>query len=174
MHGRRWWWGVILLAAGCGGRSQRSSAEPSGEPTGSNDGTMGGSSSSASGANGVSDSAAGAAGAWSDAGAPDMPYQSLIRSGTRRCDNEDYCFGLRCYAPADLGPTVCVAPCQSDASCGPSETCLSAPLLEPTCYARCKSPEDCYYGFACYDFSGQGELVCFPAPWTANRDKLGY
>ena len=163
MRGWGGWLSVILLTAGCGGRSAHTSVDPGDERSGSNDGGTPG-----------SDSGAGGAGAASDAGAPDMPYQSLIRSGTRRCENEDYCFGLSCYAPPGFAPTVCLASCQSDASCGPSEACLSAPELEPACYARCKSPEDCYYGFGCFDFSGEGELVCFPAPWIANRDSLGY
>ena len=101
MRGWGGWLSVILLTAGCGGRSAHTSVDPGDERSGSNDGGTPG-----------SDSGAGGAGAASDAGAPDMAYQSLIRSGTRRCENEDYCFGLSCYAPPGFAPTVCLASCQ--------------------------------------------------------------
>lgn len=109
-----------------------------------------------------------------EAGAAGAPYDAPIASGTRACENDDYCFGLACYAPPTFAPTVCLARCDSDANCRSSEACLRAPELEPTCYARCKSPEDCYRGFDCFDFSGKDELVCFPMPWAQRRDELGY
>jgi hypothetical protein len=126
------------------------------------------------GVGGTNNEDAAGAVAEAEAGAGGAAYDAPIASGTRGCENDDYCFGLSCYAPAGFAPTVCLAPCNSDANCRPSEACLRAPKLEPTCYARCKSPEDCYDGFDCYDFSGADELICFPASWSVRRGDLGY
>ncbi len=94
----------------------------------------------------------GEAGDWGEAGAPE--YMPFIESGTRTCQNSDYCFGLACYAPPSFLPTVCVAGCEVDADCAPDEACVHAQKLAPTCYARCGSPSDCAYHFDCFDFSG--------------------
>ena len=106
-----------------------------------------------------------------DAGA--VGYVPHIDSGTRRCENADYCFGLACYAPASFQPTVCVKRCDTDADCEPFEACVQSEKLEGTCYARCDSPSACAYQFDCFDFSGQGQLVCFPAEWAGRRKELG-
>jgi hypothetical protein len=166
---RRAGWTVIALftLAACGGRARRIV---------DTQGAAGGASSSeipsASGSAGDPDIDAESGAADADVGA--MPYASLIDSDTRGCENADYCFGLACYAPDSFTPNVCLAPCETDSNCQPFEVCLRAPKLEPTCYARCASPADCYRGFDCFDFSSQGELVCFPAGWTMGRDRLGY
>ncbi|HEY3666350.1 MAG TPA: hypothetical protein VGL19_10130 [Polyangiaceae bacterium] len=181
---------LALTACACGGRSRAAASDPIGElgesgsstashepwsrEPGSSGAAAGGMDSGSAGAVADLTDAAGSPGTVAEAGPAGAPYDAPIASGTRRCDNEDYCFGLACYAPDAFGPTVCLARCDSDANCRPSEACLRAPKLEPTCYARCKSPEDCYDGFDCYDFSGKDELVCFPTPWAQRRDDLGY
>ncbi|HEY0464941.1 MAG TPA: hypothetical protein VGC79_12055 [Polyangiaceae bacterium] len=99
-------------------------------------------------------------------------YESLIESGTRTCVNEKYCFALACYAPLGFEPYVCLARCESDADCHPSETCVRSAGLEPTCYSRCNSPIDCYGGFDCIDFSGAGQDICFPARWAQRLKEL--
>jgi hypothetical protein len=158
----------------CGGQSQSSSGEPMGASAAAGSGTSG-----ASGSGGDLTSSGGTqsesggppdSGAASEAGTPG--YVSLIDSGTRICDNEDYCFGLTCYAPATFVPTVCVARCETDANCLPFEACVQSAKLDPTCYPRCASPSDCYDGFDCFDFSGTGRLVCFPTNWASRRSEL--
>lgn len=106
----------------------------------------------------------------SDAGEPG--YMPHIGSGTRNCENANYCFGLSCYAPPSFEPTVCVARCETDGDCEPSETCVRSAKLEPTCYARCDSPTDCAYHFDCVDFTGAGKAVCFPTGWVGRRAEL--
>jgi hypothetical protein len=91
---------------------------------------------------------------------------SIIDSGTRACTDSDTCFGLACYAPLAFQPSVCLAPCQRDEDCHPSEACVRSVKLEPSCYHRCDSPTDCYGGFDCVDFSGAGLAICFPASWA--------
>lgn len=105
-----------------------------------------------------------------ESGAPG--YDSLIHSGTRACANDDYCFGLECYAPRYFEPTVCLAPCESETDCLPSEACIGSAKLTPHCYARCALPSDCYRGFDCYDFSKRGQLICFPGAW-AHSEEVG-
>jgi hypothetical protein len=173
-------WGVTVVSSfvllACGGRSQRVTDNGAGGSDPMSVAGGGGAAGEPAGDAGALDAAdaAGAAGANADGGATGSSYSSLIRSGTRRCESSDYCFGLECYAPATFQPTVCLARCDADVSCRPSELCLSAPLLEPTCYQRCNAPDDCYEGFNCYDFSGAGELVCLPTGWTDRRADLGY
>lgn len=158
---------TLFTLAACGGRARRIVDV---------EGAAGGApSSEISGASGSAgdpeiDAESGAAGATGGAG----PYVSLIESDTRSCENSDYCFGLTCYAPDSFAPNVCLASCETNADCQPFEACLRAPKLEPGCYARCNSPTDCYRGFDCFDFSNEGELVCFPAGWAMGRDRLGY
>ena|SRR6478735_4817923 len=100
-------------------------------------------------------------------------YVSLIHSGTRRCENDDYCFGLSCYAPATFELKVCLAPCESDLGCALKEVCVRLEKLASTCYSQCDSPSDCYAGFDCIDLTGEGQLVCFPGSWAARRNDLG-
>ena len=177
---RRARWTVIaLLPLACGGQARReSNRSTAAGGAASSDLTAGSGGTSVLGSNAESGAASAEAGAESGAaggesGAPG--YVSLIDSDTRDCPSEDYCFGLACYAPPSFAPRVCLARCATDADCQPFETCLQAPKLEPTCYALCDSPADCYGGFDCFDFSGTGgKLVCFPATWTQDRDRLGY
>jgi hypothetical protein len=180
MASRAGWGLAFLMLSACGGRAQSSSASTAGasnEAGGTASGAGTGSELAGSGAEtGGADAAsgtAGEAGTLSAAGAS-SGFTSLIRSGTRSCENEDYCFGLACYAPADFGPMMCLLPCRTDADCEPDEACARAPQLRGTCYARCASPVDCYYGFSCFDFSREGEFMCFPTAWTSRRDELGY
>jgi hypothetical protein len=107
--------------------------------------------------------------AGSDAGATAVDETDpLIGSATRYCDNERYCFGLDCYAPADLEAKVCVAECATDADCPANEVCLESADLKASCYPRCDTPFDCEYGFDCFDFANtQQMLVCFPTPWAS-------
>ena len=155
-------WAAIALSAfsalaACGGQARR----PSDEPMGTNSPSSGGAQSEPdSGLAGAADSVGG------------QGYVSLIHSGTRTCPNDDYCFGLSCYAPPSFEPSVCLAPCATDRDCLSAEACVGSAKLEPTCYARCDSPADCYRGFDCYDFSGVGQFVCFPAGWAGRRSEL--
>jgi hypothetical protein len=105
----------------------------------------------------------------SDAGAASVDETGpLIGSATRYCVNELYCFGLDCYAPADLEAKVCVAACATDADCATNEVCLESADLKASCYPRCDTPFDCEYGFDCFDFANtQQMLVCFPTPWAS-------
>ena len=105
----------------------------------------------------------------SDAGAPSVDQTGRrIGSATRYCDNERYCFGLDCYAPADLEAKVCVAACTTDSDCAANEVCLESADLSASCYPRCDTPFDCEYGFDCFDFANtQQTLVCFPTPWAS-------
>jgi hypothetical protein len=110
---------------------------------------------------------AGAAGSEAGAAPSDEPRR-VIGSATRYCDNELYCFGLDCYAPADLEAKVCVAACATDADCATNEVCLESADLSASCYPRCDTPFDCEYGFDCFDFANtQQLLVCFPTPWAS-------
>jgi hypothetical protein len=108
-----------------------------------------------------------AAGAGSDAGSAPMQRPAVIGSASRYCENDTYCFGLACYAPAELEAHVCVAACSTDADCASAEVCLESADLNAGCYRRCATPFDCEYGFDCFDFTNQHEmLVCFPTPWA--------
>ena len=110
------------------------------------------------------------AGAADDAGA--AGFVPHIGSGTRNCESSAYCFDLACYAPPSFLPTVCVASCATDFDCGLNEICVRSAKLAPTCYARCSVPGDCEYHFDCFDFSGEGQSVCFPAGWAGRRKEL--
>ena len=154
-------WTVIAFCAfsalaACGGRAQ--------PPSGSGDPSASG------GAQAEPDAGSDAGDLASEAGV--QGYTSLIHSGTRTCQNDDYCFGLACYAPLDFAPTMCLARCATDLDCLSSESCVQSAKLDPTCYARCDSPSDCLQGFDCFDFSGAGEFVCFPAGWAGRRNEL--
>ncbi len=110
--------------------------------------------------------------AGSAAGAGAASYAPHIGSGTRNCESAEYCFGLACYAPPSFAPTVCVANCETDLDCGLNEVCVRSAKLAATCYPRCNVPGDCEYHFDCLDFSGEGQLVCFPAGWAGRRTEL--
>ena len=175
MTRRARWTVLALFPLACGGQARReSNRSNAASGASSSDVTAGSGAATVFGSDTGSGAASAEAGA--ESGEAGMPgYVSLIDSDTRDCPSEEYCFGLACYAPPSFAPRVCLARCKTDADCQPFETCLQAPTLEPTCYARCDSPADCYGGFDCFDFSGTGDqLVCFPATWTQDRDRLGY
>jgi len=177
MTAPRGWVAAAVLILSCSGHSQDSS--PNRGHAGSADsGPSSGSSGDDDQVDPMPESAAGTANAAGSSGqlnaAGQAGQESLIRSGTRSCENRNYCFGLACYAPATFEPSICLTHCESDANCARNEACLLAPKLEATCFARCNSPADCDYGFDCLDFSGEGQLVCFPAAWAQRRNELGY
>jgi len=170
---------LATLLVACGGHSEEHTPVVSGDSGGSGVSVAG---SDWGGSAGVFGSLPGAgeggeademAGAAAGAAGGHRGYVSLIESGTRRCENDDYCFGLSCYAPATFEPKVCVARCESEIECAASEACVRLEKLAPTCYAVCDSPSDCYAGFDCIDLVGEGQLVCFPSPWAVRRDDLG-
>jgi len=182
MKPRLWTLLGLLICTACGGQSNghpgiasEGSEAGDGGRSGAPDDSLdrAGTATSEPEAGGASSSHAGAAsgGSESDAGAPG--YIPFIDSGTRWCENSDYCFGLDCYAPPTFDPAVCVAPCRSDADCSPYEACVQSSGLQPTCYARCESPSDCAFHFDCFDYSGVGPFVCFPATWASRRPELG-
>jgi len=175
--------GALLALVACAGHSTSSAGDP-GDELGKagalpvlSDGSAGAARtdpsadpSSAGGSASKPTSEGTAGGSAPEAGA--AGYVSPIQSGARTCENADYCFGLACYAPDHFEPAVCVAPCESDADCAPSEACVRSARLEPTCYARCASPSDCEYHFDCLDFSAMGSLVCFPTAWAVRLSEL--
>jgi hypothetical protein len=170
---------LLLVLVGCGGHVRQNRADQ----TGGVDGVAGaGESGGASGVLPVTD-----AGAWDraldseggtdravvvgDAGAPPTK-RSIIVSGTRRCLDDNYCFGMSCYAPLELEESVCLSGCQSDVDCGPTGVCLGSAELEPGCFQPCDTPFDCEYGFDCFDFANaQQSLVCFPTTWAAEWER---
>jgi hypothetical protein len=161
-------WALIALLAliSCGGRSRSSSDYAGGGAAAWEDPQTAGSAGDLQLGGG-----AGAAGE----GAANQSYNSLIASGTRSCETEQYCFGLACYAPDSFFPNVCLARCESDLDCRATEECVRAPRMQPSCLARCKAPSDCYDGFDCYNFSRTDlDLICFPRGWAGRRDELGY
>ena len=165
------WLPVLLSCAACGGHSAAAIGERPADSAGA--GGVDESEAPAAGeteSGGAGSPLQGAAGELGDAGAPG--YVPHIGSGTRNCESSEYCFGLACYAPPSFAPTVCVANCEADLDCGPNEVCVRSAKLAPTCYARCRVPGDCEYHFDCLDFSGEGQLVCFPAGWAGRRGEL--
>jgi len=55
-----------------------------------------------------------------------------------------------------------------------NEVCLIGARLTGSCHARCDSPEDCDYGFDCFDAEGaRRTLVCFPTDWAEEWERLG-
>lgn len=175
---QRGWLFALLLCVACGGHSSVTSQGPTGAgagASGAEDDSSSNAGASASEAGGAPtqpdpEDAGADAGDEADAGAPG--YVPHIGSGTRNCESSEYCFGLSCYAPPSFLPTVCVASCETDFDCGLHEACVGSPKLAPTCYARCGVPGDCEYHFDCLDFSGKGQLVCFPAAWAGRRSEL--
>jgi len=166
----------LLLCVACSGRSERSAfggdgtSGDAGSAVGGAAGNGRGGSTSENGGTG-GDEVLGLAGAAdSDAGEPG--YTPMIGSGTRSCPDADYCFGLSCYAPLDFQPTICVAPCKSDAECAPHEACIGTQKLARTCYSRCGSPSDCEFHFDCLDVTGASDFVCFPATWGSRLQEL--
>jgi hypothetical protein len=155
---------------GAGGNGGSAASGPS--ASGSDDSSVAGVGAAANPKGGNGSSSEGdSGGVTSDAGEPG--YMPHIGSGTRNCEDANFCFGLSCYAPPSFEPTVCVARCETDWDCEPSETCVRSARLEPTCYARCDSPSDCAFHFDCVDFTGDGQAVCFPTSWAARREELG-
>jgi hypothetical protein len=169
------WVLVVFSCAACGGHSAATLQQPPDESAGAggvddaDPPTSAGATVAATGG-APSQPVAELAGAGDEAGAPG--YTPHIGSGTRNCESSEYCFGLACYAPPSFLPTVCVANCETDLECGLNEICVSSAKLAPTCYARCSVPGDCEYHFDCLDFSGHGQLVCFPAGWASRRKEL--
>jgi hypothetical protein len=165
-HRARWALIALLALVSCGGRSRSSSDYAGGGAAAWEDPDVAGSAPEPQ----VDDDADAAGESTAN-----QSYSSLIASGTRTCETEQYCFGLSCYAPGSFYPNVCLAPCAGDADCQATEECVRAPRMQPTCYARCKAPVDCYEGFDCYNFSRTGlDLICFPSGWSGRRDELGY
>jgi hypothetical protein len=155
---------VIPAAAGNNGLA-------SGGAAGSDDTSSAGSSATANETGGNGPNSGGNTGGIADAGEPG--YVPHIGSGTRNCENANFCFGLSCYAPPSFEPSVCVAQCETDWDCEASETCVRSARLDATCYARCDSPTDCAYHFDCVDFTGDGQAVCFPTGWAGRLNELG-
>lgn len=170
---------LLVVTTSCGGRAAQAPEAAGGSSAApSNDARAGAADLGASlagegpgagtaGAGGAQPPALGQAGEGSEPG--------IVRSATRTCQDDRYCFGLDCYTPAVVGTEsgVCVSGCASDADCRANEVCLSSNELEPGCYSRCESPADCYYGFDCFDFANQQSmLVCFPTPWASVWKRL--
>ncbi|HEX2673305.1 MAG TPA: hypothetical protein VHM25_20630 [Polyangiaceae bacterium] len=158
--------------AGLGGAAGYDASASGGAPAaGSEDTSLAGIAAASNDGGGNRQASLGDSAGMSNAGEPG--YMPHIGSATRNCENEDYCFGLSCYAPPSFEPMVCVARCETDWDCEPSETCIRSARLEATCYARCDSPTDCAHHFDCVDFTGEGQAVCFPTGWAARREELG-
>lgn len=107
----------------------------------------------------------GAAGASRDEQPP------LIDSGSRFCEADADCLGLRCLSRAAEAQAICATSCDSDAACPGFQGCFGAVGLAPMCLTRCIGIVDCPYAFDCFDPNKNGEYWCIPAPWTRRWDK---
>lgn len=90
----------------------------------------------------------------------------LIASGSRLCVDERDCLGLDCVGALGLPTLTCAVRCPYGDECAPEQSCITSPLLEPTCLHRCDSPTQCDSLYDCFDAAKSGDFVCVPPAWT--------
>jgi hypothetical protein len=96
------------------------------------------------------------------------------------CATAADCGGGACARTSPLGPefpgNYCTARCFDDQACGSGGGCLVDPgsTAAGTCFARCKSDEECTReGYRCRHI-GLGFDACYPAPRSLPDDTAGH